>query len=76
MSNVMYVMERAMREEQFKSEPYTRYTEIALTEYDEHRLSAILWQMIWAQELFIEFRNTNQQRANETVFGVVRKDKR
>lgn len=71
-----YVMDRAMRENQFKTEPYTQYTEIALTEYDEHRISAILWQMIWAKELFIEFRNTSRKQTNETVFGVVRKDKR
>lgn len=54
---------------------YTRYMEIALTQYDEHRLSKILWHMIWEQELFIEFRNNNLSHINDTVFGVMKNNK-
>ena len=70
-----YIMGVAIREDQFETEPYTRYTDIALTEYDEHRLSVILWKMIWSQDLFIEFRNFDARKGNEIVFGVVNKYK-
>ena len=66
-----YVVDRAMREDGFVREPYTRYTDIVLTEYDEHRLSMILWQKIWNRELVMEFRNIYPHKQQDTVFGVV-----
>lgn len=67
-----YVLERAAIEDRFQREPYTRYTDIVLTEQDEHRLSVILWRKIWAQELLIEFRNGNLRQSNDVMFGVVK----
>ena len=67
-----YVLERAAIEDKFKREPYTRYTDIVLTEQDEHRLSVILWRMIWDQVLVIEFRSGNMRQSNDVMFGVVK----
>ena len=67
-----HVLERALHEEAFVREPYTRYTEIVLTEDDEHRLSMVLWQKIWERTLMIEFRNVTPHRVQDTVFGVVK----
>ncbi len=66
------MLERAAIENRFQREPYTRYTDIVLTEQDEHRLSVILWRKIWAQELLIEFRNGNLRQSNDVMFGVVK----
>ena len=68
-----YVLERAMREKKLNAEPYTRYTNIVMTEKDEHRLTMMLWQMIWDRRIVIEFRNNDLRRSNETLFGVVKK---
>lgn len=68
-----YVVDRALREDGFVREPYTRYTDIVLTENDEHRLSMILWQMIWAQKIVVEFRNDVTRLGKDTLFGVVKK---
>ena len=43
-----------------------------LTETDEHRLSMILWQKIWEQELVLEFRNIYPHRTQDAIFGVVK----
>lgn len=67
-----YLLERAAIEDRFQREPYTRYTDIVLTEQDEHRLSVILWRKIWAQELVIEFRSGNMRQSNDVMFGVVK----
>lgn len=67
-----YVMDRALREDKFQRESYTRYTDIVLTETDEHRLSMILWQKIWEQELVLEFRNIYPHRPQDAIFGVVK----
>lgn len=67
-----YVLERAAIEDRFQREPYTRYTDIVLIEQDEHRLSVVLWQKIWAQELVIEFRSGNLRQSNDVMFGVVK----
>lgn len=67
-----YVLERAAIEDRFQREPYTRYTDIELTEQDEHRLSVILWRKIWNQELMIEFRSSNMRQSNDVMFGVVK----
>ena len=67
-----YLLERAAIEDRFQREPYTRYTDIVLTEQDEHRLSVILWQKIWNQELVIEFRSGNMRQSNDVMFGVVK----
>ncbi len=66
-----YVMDRALHEDMFQKEPYTRYTNIVLTDYDEHRLSMILWEMIWDEKIVIEFRNNINHQSHDTVFGVV-----
>lgn len=68
-----YVVDRAQREDGFMREPYTRYTDIVLTENDEHRLSMILWQKIWDRELVMEFRNIYPHWQQDTVFGVVKR---
>lgn len=63
----------AMQQGKFNTEPYTRYTEIALTEHDHHRINMILWQMIWERKIVISFRNGlyNQNKSNDTLFEVV-----
>ena len=70
-----YVLERAAIEDRFQREPYTRYTDIVLTEQDEHRLSVILWQKIWNQELVIEFRSGNIRQSNDVMFGIVKRQR-
>lgn len=67
-----YILDRAAIEDRFQREPYTRYTDIILTEQDEHRLTVILWGKIWAQELVIEFISGNMRQSNDVMFGVVK----
>lgn len=67
-----YVLERAAIEDRFQREPYTRYTDIVLTEQDEHRLTVILWRKIWAQALVLEFRRGNMRQSNDVMFGIVK----
>lgn len=68
-----YVMNRALHDGAFKTEPYTRYTNIVLTEQDEHCLAMILWEMIWERRLVIEFRNSDQRSNGDMSFGIVGK---
>lgn len=68
-----YIESKAMQEGKFKTEPYTRYTEMAMAECDHHRLSLLLWRMIWNKTIVIEFRPYDVRNGNngDVLFGVV-----
>jgi len=68
-----HIENKAMQEDMFKTEPYTRYTDIALTEQDHYRINMILWQMIWDKRIVLAFRNGyfNNKNGNDTLFDVV-----
>ena len=68
-----YIENEAMQNGKFKTEPYTRYTEVALTEQDHHRINMILWQMIWERRIVNAFRSGyyNQNNINDMLFAVV-----
>lgn len=68
-----HIENEAMQENMFKTEPYTRYTDIALTEQDYHRIDMILWQMIWDKRIVLAFRNGyyNNNNVNDMHFDVV-----
>ena len=68
-----HIEHEAMQSGKFKAEPYTRYTEVALTEQDQNRINMILWQMIWERKIVIAFRSGyyNQNNINDMLFAVV-----
>lgn len=69
-----YIKAIALDQERFKKEENTEYHGIALTGYDETLISKILWDMIWAKELFINFSRNPYlvPNSNDTYFQVNR----
>lgn len=67
-----YVKSFALQNDGFKVEPYTRYSEIILTGFDEHRLSQILWNKIWQKKIMIEFHRYGCSQNSDMFFSVVK----
>ena len=65
-----FIEDKALQEEKFQVEPYTRYVDIIISEQDHHRINMILWQMIWRKKIAIEFNNMFSNN-NDTMFSVV-----
>lgn len=64
----------ALQQDRFRKEKNTEYHGITLTGSDETIISKILWEMIWAKELFINFSRNPYlvSSSNDTYFQVNR----
>lgn len=50
-----YVVTKAVEEDKVEGAPHTKYTRNELSVKDGYRVSRILWEKIWAKEIFIIF---------------------
>jgi hypothetical protein len=65
-----HIVTRAYQEDKVEREPHVKYTSNAISTRDDYRISRMLWEKIWKQEIFTLFgRNSDVAFYNEdTVF--------